>query len=289
MNFEVVAGRIWGIDSGFGGAKRAAVYVVRNEFGWHLIDCAAASSVDCILRELEVLEVDRLASIMPTHVHLDHAGGAGELAAEFPKARVVAHPRAARHLVDPAMLIDGTRQVWGAKRFAALYGNTIAVPADRVDVVQDGDAAFGLEFFDAPGHARHHYIVWDAATQTVFAGDAFGIAYEGGPSFPSTSPVQFDPVATLATYEKIARLDPERICIAHFGVVTDLDKRRGELQNFLAQFLELAERQPTSTEDLLSLLAGDERTEWYRIDAELNAAGLNHWLATRNPVYSETS
>ncbi|MBL8047568.1 MAG: MBL fold metallo-hydrolase [Chthonomonas sp.] len=296
MIFEVEPGRIWGIDSGLGHERCTAVYVLRAAAGWVLIDCSAAACSPRVLAGLAEIGVDALVGILPTHVHLDHAGGAGVISAQFPGAKVIAHPRAARHLANPSRLVAGAREVWGAERFAALYGETLPVPEDRLVVAEDGDEYFGLRFFDAPGHARHHYMVWDETSGTLFAGDAFGLAYEGGVSYPSSSPVQFDPDAARATIRQIVDLKPERVAIAHFGVLQDVAARAEQLIEMLDEFEAVArryerepDRVPRIREALRELHPPNANRERYETDIEINADGLDFWLRSQSAGYSKSS
>ncbi|MDQ7008370.1 MAG: MBL fold metallo-hydrolase, partial [Acidobacteriota bacterium] len=146
-------------------------------------------------------------------------------------ARLVVHPRGARHLIDPSKLAAGARAVYGEERFARLYGELVPVPAERV--IEAGDRftlslnGRRLLFLDTPGHARHHFCVQDELSGGIFAGVTFGISYRelDGPAgpfiFPPTTPVQFDPAAWRASVERLLELRPQRIYLTHFGMVED--------------------------------------------------------------------
>jgi glyoxylase-like metal-dependent hydrolase (beta-lactamase superfamily II) len=154
---------------------------------------------------------------MPTHVHLDHAGGAGALLARCPQATLVAHPRGARHLIDPERLIAGAKAVYGEDSFTRMYGEIVPAPAARVREATDGSRwTLGrreLLVRDTPGHARHHFCVWDETSRGWFTGDTFGIGYRelycGGEPFliPTTTPVQFEPDALLASIDLLMAAD----------------------------------------------------------------------------------
>jgi glyoxylase-like metal-dependent hydrolase (beta-lactamase superfamily II) len=167
--------------------------------------------------------------VIVTHVHLDHAGGAHALMAHCPNATLLAHPRAARHLIDPAKLVAGATAVYGAEAFAALYGTVRGVDAARVRALDDGaEVPFGagaLRFMHTRGHANHHFVVHDPAVDAVFTGDAFGLVYPrlqraGLIAFPSTSPTDFDGPAAHASVDRIVALGARSACLTHFGAQT---------------------------------------------------------------------
>lgn len=287
MIFEVEPGRIWGIDSGLGHPLCTAVYLVRTADGDVLVDCSAGLCFETVMAGLVEVGAN-LVGICPTHVHLDHAGGCGHLVQAFPDAKVVAHPRAARHLADPSKLIAGAREVWGEERFAQMYGDTIPVWEDQIVVANHGDVHWGLQFFDAPGHARHHYMVWDEASRTVFAGDSFGLSYEGGISYPSSSPVQFDPGAARDTVRHILSLNPKQVAITHFGAFADVAERGAQMLHMLDEFENLALRLQKETDRKQKIMTAlrelhppNENRLRYETDIEINSSGLDFWLSER--------
>ena len=180
--------------------------------------------------------------VIVTHVHLDHAGGASALMDACPNATLLAHPRAARHLIDPTKLVAGATAVYGAAHFAELYGTIRGVEASRVRALDDGaEVPFGggvLRFLHTRGHANHHFVVHDPAVDAVFTGDAFGLVYPrlqraGLLAFPSTSPTDFDGPAAHASIDRIVALGTGRACLTHFGEQTRLPEIAAQLHAWL--------------------------------------------------------
>lgn len=185
--------------------------------------------------------------VLVTHAHLDHAGGAGALLAACPQATLLAHPRAARHLIDPSKLVKSATAVYGEERFRALYGTIEPIPEARVRVLEDGDTfTLGdatLRVHHTAGHAKHHLVLDDAATDTVFTGDTFGLVYPrlqraGRFAFPSTSPTDFDPAAARTSVAKVLSLGRSIVCPTHFGEVAE----PGAVAAQLDRWIDRAER-----------------------------------------------
>ncbi|MGH8461672.1 MAG: MBL fold metallo-hydrolase [Stenotrophobium sp.] len=286
----------------------AACYLVRQGDAAAFIECGTALGVPRLLALLEKLGIAReqVRYVMPTHVHLDHAGGAGALMRELPAAKMVAHPRAARHLIDPSKLIAGATAVYGADAVQRMYGTIEPVAESRVIVARDGDklnlAGREFEFLDSPGHARHHYCVWDAHSKGFFTGDCFGISYRefDGPAgpwvFPTTTPVQFEPDAWTATLDRLLSRAPQRMYLTHFGMVQELPKLAADLRRGLRDYVRIAQSLATAPhrhyvlkealmkQALHELADRDCELPELRcralldMDMELNAQGLGVWL-----------
>lgn len=180
--------------------------------------------------------------VIITHVHLDHAGGAGVLMEQCPNATLLAHPRAAPHVVDPSKLVASARKVYGDARFDALYGRIAPVPQGRVRIMEDDQVlqwgSRTLRFLHTRGHANHHFCVVDSGTQAIFTGDAFGLCYpvlQGGGLFvfPSTSPTDFDATLARQSLERIVRSGATRAFLTHYGEVTQLAEAASQMKDHL--------------------------------------------------------
>ena len=272
-----------------------------------LIDTGVNASVPGMLATLAGLGVppERVEAVIVTHVHLDHAGAAGALLQACPNARLIVHPRGARHMIDPAKLVAGSIAVYGAEAFQRLYGEILPVPAERVIEAGDGYRydfrGRVLTFIDTPGHARHHFCIHDAKSESVFTGDTFGISYrefdvEGRPFiFPTTTPVQFEPQALHDSIDRLLALAPEAAYLTHFGRVTGLEALAGQLHDLIDEWVALCDDLPggdTALPQLEQALAqsllmrlrkhgctlDDARClELLANDLQLNAQGLQVW------------
>lgn len=297
------------IDTGFGERPDfCAAYLVVEAGRAALIDCGTLHSVPRMLAALDAAGVarDAVDYLIATHVHLDHAGGAGALLRELPAARLVVHPRGAPHLLDPARLIASARQVYGDALFDRAYGGLVPAPAERVLEAADGQvldlAGRPLLLAHTPGHALHHLSVWDARTRAWFTGDVFGISYRefdvGGRPFaiPTTSPVQFDPGQMKDSVRRLLAAEPEVCYVTHFGAVRDVRRvglrlvEQVDAMVALAQFLADAPDAHAALKQALTTLyvdracihgVGDPEQSvpaLLDMDIELNAQGLAAWL-----------
>ena len=229
------------VDSGYYSQDFAAIYLLRQNSKVAIIETGTNYSVPVVENALmkSGLTLLDVSYIVPTHVHLDHAGGAGELMRQCVNARLVVHPRGARHLIDPSKLVAGAMTVYGEEKFKEYYGEIIPIDANRVteaddNFILDFDGR-ELRFIDTPGHARHHFCIWDKTTKTMFTGDTFGISYRDLDHqddvyiLPSTSPVQFDPEALTKSINQIMDFKPERVCLTHFSAIKPTKKAVNKL------------------------------------------------------------
>ena len=296
------------VDTHYVRDKVAASHLVIDNGRAAFIDCGTASSVGALLNALAAagLGPEAVDWICPTHVHLDHAGGAGQLMLACPNATCVVHPRGARHLIDPAKLVAGSIAVYGEAAFRAMYDEIQPIAEERVLIAEDGLrlplGGSELEFIHTEGHARHHYCVIHRAESAIFSGDTLGIAYpcfatsKGAFVFATTTPVQFDPDAWLESLDRIETSGVTRGFLTHFGEVTDLGSLFTQLRGSIGESAQLARRFADGSDrtaklqaELFDLLCrrlddhGDRRSVEERhalldMDVELNVMGLEVWL-----------
>jgi glyoxylase-like metal-dependent hydrolase (beta-lactamase superfamily II) len=243
---------IFAIDTEYLYPGHAAAHLIVDSGRAAFVDVGTNDSVPYLLAALAELGIGRAAVdyLLLTHVHLDHAGGAGALMRELPNARAVLHPRGAPHMIDPARLIAGSKAVYGEERFGRLYGELLPIPATRVQVVQDGErvrlGGRDLQLLHTPGHAAHHYVVVDAAHDSIFSGDTFGISYRpldtaAGPFItPATVPTQFDPEQHLASVDRMLGFHPESVYLMHFSRVTGVPRLGEMLKAQIREFVRIA-------------------------------------------------
>jgi glyoxylase-like metal-dependent hydrolase (beta-lactamase superfamily II) len=290
----------------------AAAHLVVDDGRAAFIDTGPGPAAPRLLAALDELGIARenVDYLFLTHVHLDHAGGAGQMMRALPNAKAVLHPRGAPHLVDPAKLIAGSIAVYGEALYRELYGELLPVPAERVLVTADGTrlqlGRRTFEFIDGPGHARHHHNPIDLDHRVVYSGDNFGICYRefdtaAGPfMLPTTTPVQFEPDVLHRTIDRLLSYRPLRIVQTHFGPVQDVERLAADLHAALDALVAIGRRHvaaPDRTErivvDMFDYFSerldahgyqGDlaRRHALLDDDVRLNTAGLEVWLARQD-------
>jgi len=294
------------IDSGYIRQEMVAIYLLRQGDKIAIIETGTKYSIPKVRQALEKdgLNFSNVAYVIPTHVHLDHAAGAGELMKLCPNAQLVIHPRGARHMADPSKLIAGTVAVYGEEKFNQLYGDIVPIDSSRIieaddNFVLDFDGR-ELKFIDTPGHARHHFCIWDRMTESMFTGDTFGISYrdfDNGDEiyiFPTTTPIQFDPYELINSVNKLMKYKPKRICLTHFGAIKPKNKVVEQLIdgiNFMSSLgIEYA-AQDNAEEKIQNAMMDyflqelqkmgftdqDSCREKLKFDVELNTQGLIYW------------
>ncbi|MDH7500006.1 MAG: MBL fold metallo-hydrolase [candidate division NC10 bacterium] len=298
------------IDCHFLQPGRASAYLIREKDRAAFVDNNRSEAVPHLLRALKEhgLQPEQVEYAILTHIHLDHAGGTSALLEACPEAMVLAHPRAACHLIDPSRLLASAEKIYGKELLEAVYGTIKPIPADRVRAVEDGERlTFGqrtLTFLHTPGHARHHLCIYDSESNGIFTGDTFGVSYgplrQGGPPclLPSSPPTDFNPEQARRSVQKILQTGAERAFLGHFGEYAPLREGADQMFQGLDLLKEILKEIPTAGrpgEDLLAFAEGRVRTaieqllargcrlslaeeDWMALEPEirLSAQGLLH-------------
>jgi glyoxylase-like metal-dependent hydrolase (beta-lactamase superfamily II) len=293
------------IDAGYIRPGMACFYLMEQGGECAIIETGTSHSVANLEQVMaaKALAPEQVRYVIPTHVHLDHAGGAGAMMAAFPNAQLLIHPRGARHMADPGRLIASSQEVYGEQRFRELYGEILPIAADRMREVEDGQTInLGerqLEFRHTRGHADHHFCVWDEMSQGWFSGDMFGISYPwfrfpaGDFLIPTTTPTQFNPEAYLASLEVLGSYQPQRIYLTHYGELAYTKELADVLARQVVSYCDLAPPHAGDKAGLeralsdysLGLLREFETSapeaelcKLLAFDMDLNAQGLQVWL-----------
>ncbi|CAN5283589.1 MBL fold metallo-hydrolase [soil metagenome] len=296
------------IDTGYCRPGMAASHLLVDGGRAAFVDTGTSHSLPRLLGALERVGLSRseVDYVFVTHVHLDHAGGAGALMQALPDATAIVHPRGARHLVDPSKLISGTRAVYGDRRYEELYGTLTPIPRARIHTVEDRDRLWlgnrELELIHTEGHARHHYCIADALSRGIFTGDSFGVSYReldtdrGAFIFPTTTPVHFDPAAAHAAIKRIVGYKPRACYLTHYSEVTGIPRLARDMHECLDGFVAMAERLAAAADRTSRLQSAmfqflsarldahgfegdaDRRHALLDTDIALNVQGLEFWL-----------
>jgi glyoxylase-like metal-dependent hydrolase (beta-lactamase superfamily II) len=296
------------IDTGFHRPRFDAAYLMVEDGRAAFIDTGPNGAVPRLLALLEVLGLPPAAvdHVIPTHVHLDHAGGVGALMQALPSATLWVHPRGLPHLVDPSRLYAGALDVYGQAEMDRSYGQLLPVPADRARATDDDSvitlAGRALRVLHTPGHARHHHCLWDPRTRGWFTGDTFGLSYRefdtaaGAWILPTSTPVQFEPEPLKASVRRLLAADPACMYLTHYGRVTDVQRLGRLLLSQIDAMVDVARRAPQGSERHAYLCAELTELAWHGLqvhghpadkdgvatllamDIELNAQGLAIWL-----------
>ncbi len=297
----VVADGVIELDTMLGGWDRVtAGYLIEGDSPV-LVETGSQSSVPVLLDQLEQLGVDAdgLAAVVVTHIHLDHAGGVGDVARAFPKATVYVHPKGARHLADPTKLVDSAARVYGPL-LDSLYGRLDPTPEERIRVLEDGETIRvgpnrALVAVDSPGHAKHHMALHDTLSGILFAGDAVGVKLpDAGVLRPSTPPPDFDLSAAIGSLRRFAERKPTRLALAHYGLLDDPLAVLDEADGTLRKWADVAESAFRDGRDIAAALATEFESDLDGVPDEhrhklevmngvhSNAAGLHRWLTTKD-------
>jgi glyoxylase-like metal-dependent hydrolase (beta-lactamase superfamily II) len=280
------------IDTEYYRPQLDASHLIVHEGRAAFVDTGTTHAVPRLLAALARKHIgpDAVDWVFLTHVHLDHAGGAGALLEELPNARAVVHPRGAAHLTEPSRLIAVTRQVYGDAEYARLFGEIRAIAPERLVLTEDGTrlelAGRPFEFLHTPGHALHHHVIVDLEARAVFAGDTFGVSYRefdlAGREFvmPATTPTQFDPDQLDASIDRIVAARPEAVFLTHYGRVTGVAPLARDLHAGVRAFVALARRHQLAPERLR--LMREDMFTW--LSAALDVHGFSGNVATRHAL-----
>lgn len=300
-------------DAGYVRPLLAAIHMLVEDGRVAFVDTGTNDTLPTAMAALQRLGLgpEAVDYVILTHIHLDHAGGAGSMMRTFPNARLVVHPRGARHMAEPSKLIAGVCEVYGQAYVDRVYGNILPIPAERIIEAPDGHlvslAGRDLLCLDTPGHARHHICILDKRTGGIFSGDMFGLSYreldvgERQFIFPTTTPTQFEPEAMRRSIDRLLGFDPEAIYLTHYSRVRNVQALGRDLLRRVDRHVEIALREKEAGihrhERIKSGLAAylqeevrahgctlSERTvsDIWENDLELNAQGLEVWLDSLN-------
>ncbi|OUR92105.1 hypothetical protein A9Q81_16745 [Gammaproteobacteria bacterium 42_54_T18] len=309
----------WGIhvlDTGFHRDNMAACYVVEDE-GENGVEVAIVETgtkdtvpvIEAFLHDRGI-DFEQVKYVIVTHVHLDHAGGAGLLMQMLPNAKLVVHEKGARHMINPAKLQAGATAVYGEEVFSKTYGDLLSIDESKILVPADEEVltlgSRSFSFIDTPGHARHHFCVYDNKSQGFFTGDTFGLAYQElttdkGPFiFPTTTPVQFDPDALKYSIKRLLSFQPQRMFLTHYGMVEQPDVLAEVLLARIDVLVDIATRNANHSDRINVIkeevlvyfieqlaehnctLSKSDQVNLLAMDATLNAQGLDVWLSLRD-------
>lgn len=292
------------IDAGYVRPGTACFYLLEQDGEYAVVETGTSHSFSALgqLLSERAIAPAQIRYVIPTHVHLDHAGGAGTMMAALPEAELLIHPRGLKHMVDPRRLVESAMAVYGEEAFRQLYGEITAVDPRRVRSLDDGACVdLGgrrLEIRHTRGHAEHHFCVWDEVSRGWFSGDMFGVSYPwfrfAGGDFllPSTTPTQFDPDAYRASLQLLQDYNPQRMYLTHYGEIAYSAETSTLLEQQVVAYSELAALHHGDLEKLQQALndysvgllqqSGAEALEsqlreWLAFDIQLNALGLQYW------------
>jgi hydroxyacylglutathione hydrolase len=299
---------IFAIDSGYIRKEFASIHLIVEKNKVAIVDTGTNFSLANVLEALKTLNLNRLCVewIFLTHIHLDHAGGAGKLMSIFANARLAVHRKGAKHMVNPKKLWDAVIQVYGLKTALEQYGEIVPIPKNRIVEVEEGDILYlekrAFEFWDAPGHANHHVFIRDTKSKSIFTGDTFGISYKeldtanGAFAFISSTPSQFDPVAAQNSIQRIMKSDANMVFLTHYSQLTNIQYAGNSLLQLVDDYVKIAEVNAdnenlnvnivNSLKELLLqrahshgvVMSNEYLIDILDFDIKLNASGLITWL-----------
>lgn len=305
-----LADRLYMIDAYMEGSNNRLSCYLYDTAAPLLIDAGPSTSFAHLLSVLDRIGVDALATVLITHVHMDHGGAAGHFAQRFPDARIAVHHLGTPHLVDPVRLWNSTARIYGAEQLEAKWGPMIPIAPDRIDSLYEGDTipigtSTPLQILDTPGHAKHHVTIFDPETGGMYVGDAAGLCYpHGHPIQPNTPPPEFDPHQMTGQLRRMAALQPSFVGFAHFGPRHDAQEALAESERRVWEWVDLieADRQlplgeaashiQRATLDLYRAGGADEGEVSVLDEAsglwEMHVTGVRRWLDQRDRRLART-
>lgn len=312
LDYRDYGNGIIAFDAGYVRPILAAIHLIVDNGRAALVDTGSNDSLPHVRAALDKAGVSPCAVdyVILTHIHLDHAGGAGTLMREFPNAKLVVHPRGSRHMAEPSKLVAGVTAVYGAEYVEKVYGDILPIPAERIVDAHEGlTLQLGsrtLRMLDTPGHAKHHICIVDEKAKAIFTGDMFGLSYRefdvDGRQFvmPTTTPSQFDPVDMHASIDRLMAEQPTAMYLTHYAQLSDLPAKAADLHRRLDAMLAIAEahakdgeaRHEAIKREQAAYLIAELREHGCTLpdatildvlatDIELNAQGIEIWLDQR--------
>lgn len=297
-----IADDLYVIDAGmFNDDERLACYLYDTP-NRVLIECGPSVTLHHLTRALDDLGIDDVASILVTHIHLDHAGGAGHLARRYPNATIGVHTAGVRHLQQPERLVASATRIYGEEGMQTLWGEMVPIAPERLQVLEEGDRiGLGngrhLDVMYTPGHAKHHVVFFDDESGGCYVGDSVGVAFpHGHPVQPLTPPPDLDPHVLVEQLHRMAAREPRYLGFAHFGVHQEPSTALAEAEDNLWAWVRFVESLPPDRDDAgvilrqwvidgyrsqgwseAAIATYDKNTYW-----PMQAAGLLRWLAVRD-------
>ncbi len=296
------------IDSGYIRPNMAAIYLIEHKSDVAIIETGTNHSLSKVLAVLDKKKIthSQVRYIIPTHIHLDHAGGAGSMMKLFPNAQLIVHPRAAKHMTDPSFLVKSVVDVYGLEKFNALYGELTPILDENIIKAEDNMVIdlsgrnFHIRY--TPGHAEHHICIWDEQSKGWFSGDTFGISYpemiglKTRHIIPTTTPTQFNPEKLLNSINLLMSYEPECIYLTHFGLLENPQDHYEILSKTITEYCEITQaniKALSPEEEINKIISEIEYTNLFKVrpnatlkeaqsllglDINLNTQGLCYWL-----------
>ncbi len=306
-SYQPLGHGVYHLDSHYIKPGVASFYCIVHQDEVAVIETGTSHSLPYLQQFLIDLKLspEQVKYIIPTHVHLDHAGGAGVMMQACPNAQLIIHPRGARHMIDPTKLISATKDVYGEQLFNKLYGEIPAIDETRVIAAQHESSFYlndrELIIVDTPGHAYHHFCVVDSFSQGIFTGDTFGLSYPNlifqgkRVVLPTTTPFHFNPEALFNSIDLLMSFQPERMYLTHFNMLPDPSSVVDQFRKSIDDFVQLTELiKPVDDSCLPDLMkemgkmisrqfefSQDLIINQLAMDIKLNSQGLAFWYQHR--------